>query len=176
MSAFGGTFASKYGIAFSELDFKKSIRELEGSFITVSKRRFGSGLIVSFHNPSVEDFLLNYLNNNRDVVSDILEAAPFFNQFFKVFALAGSVPGGMYMHKVRGRLVVDGHIKELILNRSTNEINELGISELQSIEIPRKQTEGRFSRLSTLLNETRGLDDPRLREFAELEFERLHSS
>jgi len=175
MVAFASRFSQKYGFSYSGLDFKKAMRELEQCFISVDKAKYGDELIVTFHNPSIEDFLINYLRSDEDLIYDILDAAPLFNQFFNIFTLDGSNPVQMFKTKLRGRIVVDGTIKELIINRTMSSIAELGSSELESIDFPRKKREGPYSRLDILRGETRGINDKRIDEFLKAEFTKVSS-
>lgn len=61
--------------------FSKAIRELENTFI-ITKREEDK-IIVDFQNPSVQDFMSNYIKDDIETLESILSTAIFFNQFFK---------------------------------------------------------------------------------------------
>lgn len=76
---------AKYGISYSDLDFKKAIKELENSFL-ISKRDSFNDLVMDYINPSVQDFLVNYFKETPDFLEDVLRAAIYFNQYTKVLS------------------------------------------------------------------------------------------
>lgn len=78
-------YSSKYNITFSELHFKKSIRELENTFISISKDK-SNRLKIEYQNPSVQDFLVFYFRDYSEYITDILRTARNVNQFFSVFS------------------------------------------------------------------------------------------
>ncbi|WP_152622171.1 restriction endonuclease, partial [Archangium violaceum] len=60
------------------LEFKRIMRTFEKSF---TRTDFVSGLyVVRLHNPSIRDFLLNYLGENPEYIEKILDAGQFFSQ------------------------------------------------------------------------------------------------
>jgi hypothetical protein len=73
-------------IIYNEIEFKKSLRELENTFILTQKDDRHE-FAVNYQNPSVQDFLVNYFKEMPDYISDIIQSAIYFNQLFSVFAL-----------------------------------------------------------------------------------------
>jgi len=61
----------------SPLDFKDSLRELEGTFIKIHAVTGGS--LVQFHNPSIRDFIEPKVFN-EDVFETVVSSAVFFDQ------------------------------------------------------------------------------------------------
>jgi hypothetical protein len=59
-------------------DFEHALRELDNNFVSTSRE--GEDLIIDFHNPSVEDFIAQYLNNHPEDVRDLFDSAQFFEQ------------------------------------------------------------------------------------------------
>ncbi|HKK10335.1 MAG TPA: hypothetical protein VJ939_05830, partial [Bacteroidales bacterium] len=51
----------KYFISFDSIKFNRAIRELENTFIKTQKDSYDS-IVIEFQNPSIQDFLINYLN------------------------------------------------------------------------------------------------------------------
>jgi len=74
----------KYFIAFDSITFNRAIRELENTFITTQKDSY-DGIVIEFQNPSIQDFLINYLKDKDDLVTSLIEASLFVDQFFNVF-------------------------------------------------------------------------------------------
>lgn len=71
-----------YGSHADPDDFRKSLKELEGNFINISK--WSSCCYISFHNPSVKDFIEDYLSKNYSEVVAICNSAEFFDQFIAI--------------------------------------------------------------------------------------------
>ncbi|MBL8029688.1 MAG: restriction endonuclease [Candidatus Doudnabacteria bacterium] len=83
---FAQKYSKKYNFTFNSFSLKDSIKELENTFI--SSKRDGRGQIyIDFQNPSIKDFLLNYLKRDSDLVDDLITNVIFLNQFFTVFSV-----------------------------------------------------------------------------------------
>jgi hypothetical protein len=63
-------------------DFEHALKELDGNFVATSRK--GEDVLIAFHNPSVEDFLRQYLSSRHEDVRDLLDSAPFFEQCVKL--------------------------------------------------------------------------------------------
>lgn len=77
-SSFQRAMHDRLGFRMESNDFRNAVRELEGTFI--KSDRWGQDLLISFHNPSVQDFLEHRLAEEDDEVRTLLEAAVFFEQ------------------------------------------------------------------------------------------------
>jgi len=75
--------------------FKESLRELEGSFITIEPD--GKNKIIYFQNPSIKDFLINLIQNNSTLIEALISNIVFFDHFFNLFV----VEGKNYQNKVK---------------------------------------------------------------------------
>ncbi len=75
---------AKYKCSYSEIIFNKSLKEIEASFITFHKDKRNQ-TAIEFLNPSIFDFLFNYIKNNTESIKDILSTAIFINQYFYIF-------------------------------------------------------------------------------------------
>lgn len=82
---FSKEYTYKYNISFNELLFKKSIKELENTFISINKDN-NNRFKIEYQNPSVQDFLVFYFRNCSEYITDILKIARNINQFFAVFS------------------------------------------------------------------------------------------
>lgn len=69
----------KLGFQASSRDFENAIKELDGNFIQTSM--IGRDQMVTFHNPSVDDFIGAYLDASPQDILDLIEGATFFDQF-----------------------------------------------------------------------------------------------
>ncbi|WP_199925381.1 nSTAND3 domain-containing NTPase [Paenibacillus bouchesdurhonensis] len=78
-------FESKYyNYPFQRESFLHSLKELENTFIKITKRYDGENLI-QFQNPSVKDFLLNYIEGDEELLELIIESLVYFNHLFTIF-------------------------------------------------------------------------------------------
>jgi len=73
----------KYNISLSQSDFRDSLKEVVGNFISIDKS--GENNIVRFHNPSVRDFINNYLSVNIVLTKSIIESAVYFDQILSLW-------------------------------------------------------------------------------------------
>lgn len=89
IQSFAKIYSDKYGITYSEIEFNKSIRELENTFIQIQKDETNE-FAIGYQNPSVQDFLVHYFNHLDDFLSDIISSAIFYNQLFRIFSTAES--------------------------------------------------------------------------------------
>lgn len=89
--------STKYGLKYSEMEFKKSIKELENTFI-ISNSDSNDQITIEYQNPSVQDFLVAYLRDSQDIIEDIIDSATFFNQLVRIFA-----PDDRYL--INGKIV-----------------------------------------------------------------------
>jgi hypothetical protein len=60
------------------LRLDKALRELDGSFLSTT--RFGLVVLIEFHNPSIQEFLLQRLASNRNTCEVLLREARYFEQ------------------------------------------------------------------------------------------------
>lgn len=76
--AFHKKQASHYKFERTPNDFKNSLKELEGNFISTEKSK--DQTVVQFHNPSIRDFLKKYISTNPHELLAIVESATFHEQ------------------------------------------------------------------------------------------------
>lgn len=70
--------AKEYQFKTSPNDFLHAMKELEGNFITIEKSK--DRTIVRFHNPSIRDFLRDYISSHEQVLRALVQAAEYFDQ------------------------------------------------------------------------------------------------
>jgi hypothetical protein len=71
-------FVSRRGPEIPEKELRRALSELPGNFIVLKQDRGND--IVSFHNPSVQDFVDRHLERNPDLYEALGKAACFFEQ------------------------------------------------------------------------------------------------
>jgi len=79
----------RFGFPTSSGDFEKAIRELDGNFIKTGQ--YGSDLFVTFHNPSVEDYVRRYIREEqpaRGIIVDLIITSVFVEQFMQAWGIA----------------------------------------------------------------------------------------
>lgn len=71
------------GLIFDDVTWKESLKVLEDCFIKINKKE--GQFIVSVHNPSVLDYLINYLKHNNNTVEKLIKGALYIEQLLTVF-------------------------------------------------------------------------------------------
>lgn len=89
--------SSKFNFEISREDFINSLKELENTFIKISKvqsnrnngvaEKNGSKNLIQFQNPSIRDFLINKVRNNLNLISSLIDSAKYLNQLFHVYTI-----------------------------------------------------------------------------------------
>lgn len=129
---FAKTHSKKYEISYSEIDFKKSIRELENTFISIKKDSINK-FAVDYQNPSVQDFLVNYFKELPDYVEDLINSAIYFNQLFKIFATEEyyQIRGEIVQRK--NRIILKEKLKEIYINKILTDFDFLNSSVISRV-------------------------------------------
>ena len=84
LSEFLSVNSYKYLLPFDSITFYRSIRILENTFIRTQKDYDGE-IGVEYQNPSIQDFLINYLRGKHDLIESLLSAMIYIEQSFAVF-------------------------------------------------------------------------------------------
>jgi len=95
---------SKYSIHINEIEFKKIIKEIEGTFI-ILKKDSNHTFAAEYLNPSITDFLLNYVSSRKYLITDLIISAKYVNQFFNIFT-------------VKKEKIKSGHSRKITLSDS----------------------------------------------------------
>lgn len=69
----------KFGFTTQSGDWNDALKQLDGSFIAT--RRVGKDFVASFHNPSVRDYIEDFLSNSEADVVDLIRGAHFYEQY-----------------------------------------------------------------------------------------------
>jgi hypothetical protein len=83
----------KFGFATTSGDWDDAVKQLDGSFI--STQRVGKDPIVAFHNPSIRDYVEDFLSNSESDVGDLINASYFYEQYTQIWR-------GRRGHRYRG--------------------------------------------------------------------------
>jgi hypothetical protein len=78
----------RFGFSTSSGDWQDALKQLDGNFI--STQNLGGELVVSFHNPSVRDFVENFLASSESDVADLISASQFYEQYTSLWKGRGS--------------------------------------------------------------------------------------
>jgi len=89
--------SSKFNFEISREDFINSLKELENTFIKISKVQSNrnNGVVeknetknlIQFQNPSIRDFLINKVRNNLNLIGSLIDSAIYLNQLFHVYTI-----------------------------------------------------------------------------------------
>jgi hypothetical protein len=79
--------SGKYRINYSQIEFNKCIRELNDTFIATMETSNG-GTLVEFRDPSIVDFLVQYLKGVPDLLEDIVSSSIFLEQLLSEVMLS----------------------------------------------------------------------------------------
>jgi hypothetical protein len=78
--------AARYHHQIQAGDFHRALQELEGAFLSYSKRH------ASYLNPSVRDFVASVITNERETAEDLVNSAVRFKQVVNLWELAAARP------------------------------------------------------------------------------------
>ncbi|MFY0517844.1 restriction endonuclease [Lysinibacillus sp. UGB7] len=97
------------GRPFESVAFKRGIKELEKSFVKISKHP-NLGEVIWFLNPSIADFLIQYHKDNLNVRT-LWESTKYFHPMFEVFSFSN----------VQGKFLIPVNLQkefiDIIINR-----------------------------------------------------------
>ena len=89
--------SSKFNFKINREDFINSLKELENTFIKISKvqsdrsnslvKKNKTKNLIQFQNPSIRDFLINKVRNNIDLISSLINSAIYLNQLYDIYRI-----------------------------------------------------------------------------------------
>lgn len=122
--------STKYGVLLNDFTFTSSIRELHNTFITTSIDSYGE-VAVGFQNPSIFDFLVDYLESHIDIQQDLLSGAVFYNQLFEVFTtIEDKDAEDLIFDKPSGLIALSGKTLDIFTRRILDDFDKLNISKV----------------------------------------------
>lgn len=81
---FHKSMSKEYNLQIALSDFDDAIKELDNNFTKLNMDDDNQS-IVSFHNPSIRDFLISLINNNSSIKEMLINNLFYFNQIFYAF-------------------------------------------------------------------------------------------
>ena len=106
--------SEKYKSITSPRDFINSLKELDGNFVVIEKSR--DNLIIKFQNPSIKDYLHNYLGDNKEIIKILISTSVYFEQInwlwsfrkeFQIFTDTGS-DNSILLEGIKNTLYANG--------------------------------------------------------------------
>jgi len=76
----------RHSVRYSTWAFRAALDVMEGSFLSLDN--FDGTIFVGFHNPSIREFVLDWLVGDGHLLSDVLESALFIDQIYLLHAYA----------------------------------------------------------------------------------------
>lgn len=74
----------KFGFPSSSGDWNDALKQLDGSFVTTN--RIGKDLAVTFHSPSIRDYLEDFLSSSDGDVVDLVHGCHFYEQYTTIWS------------------------------------------------------------------------------------------
>jgi len=176
---FAKTFSRKYEISYSEIDFKKSIRELENTFVSIKKDSTNK-FAVDYQNPSVQDFLVNYFKDLPDYIEDLINSAIYFNQLFRIF----STEEYYHIHdktiKRKNKILLKERLKEVFINKLLNDFDFLNSSIISNVTYKevanlywRKLEYSDYTKINEIIKESLSDESPKIKQFILKKFQKI---
>lgn len=107
----------RYEVSYSHSLFLRALKELESTFITIGRDDHGNEYI-DFQNPSIQDFLTNYLDKEPLLSEDLIASAIFIEQIFRLFSQKESP----YVKKI----AINKSFAKKVTQKVTNDFDALG--------------------------------------------------
>lgn len=98
----------KYNRRIAPSDFRTSLQELEGAFLSYNSGR------ASYLNPSVREFVASVILDNREVAEDLLDSATRFRQIVSLWRLSTAHPNSELGKAVTSDLVLVAPLSRLL--------------------------------------------------------------
>lgn len=153
IQSFAKNLSQKYNIKFSEQEFKKSLKELENTFIITKKDNNGI-IAIEYQNPSIQDFLVNYLSEQNDLITDLIKNAIFFNQLSGIFTFYEEPQIQGKLVKQANKVLLKNDLSDQYIDKIISDFDYLNSSQLIKYR-PNSWTKSNFSdikKLSTIIN------------------------
>ena len=87
--AYNLAYSKTFGATISAQDFRSALRELEGDFLVYDQE--GEEFLVRFQNPSVEDFVREFLGGSVSEMSLLVRSAVYYEQVSNLWAWRGGI-------------------------------------------------------------------------------------
>tara|TARA_R110002049_G_scaffold187779_1_gene356050 strand:- start:652 stop:2946 length:2295 start_codon:yes stop_codon:yes gene_type:complete len=164
---------AKYNITIDSIEFRRIIKELENTFIQTRMDSY-SKIAVEFQNPSIQDFLIKYIDGNNALILDLIKSFSFESQFFRIFTF--ETTQSEYNRRITlDETIIDTYIDKIILD--FNLFKTSGITRLNYANSDRftwyKNSDFTLAFLNQILNEMQRVSNKRLEDFVTEMFENI---
>jgi hypothetical protein len=133
----------RFGISASPRDFHRALKELEGNFVSAQRESPGTdpdGLTITYHNPSVRDFIRNYLSVASAELELLIKNAVFFEQLVTLWRYRDNTESGQAFAKA-----LDSHVAEF-LEAAARTLHAGDIDDVPSHELVFRRARMNFER------------------------------
>lgn len=161
----------KYPLTIDSIEFNKIIKELENTFIVTNMDSYNK-IAVEFQNPSIQDFLINYIKDKNTLITELIKSFFFSSQFFRIFTFDNS------LSEYNRKIPLTGKIVEEFVNKIITDFNFFKSSAIIRLNYKENRfswykSEGfKYSFLNQLLTELEFLSNKKLNDFVIDEFQR----
>lgn len=76
--------SQEVGLKYDDVKWRQSLKVLMNCFLKIDNRK--DGKLVTMYNPSIADFIVFYLNQNKTTALQIIKGASFIEQLYQVFS------------------------------------------------------------------------------------------
>lgn len=119
--------SNKLNFEINREDFINSLKELENTFIKISKvqsdRSYGlekknkTKNLIQFQNPSIRDFLINKVRNTITLISSLIDNAIYLNQLFDIYRI--------YYENKSYKILLDNDLVSKLINNIIQKFDNL---------------------------------------------------
>ncbi|MCK9454370.1 MAG: restriction endonuclease [Sulfurimonas sp.] len=123
------TMAKEYNFSTTPSDFDSAIKELDNNFTKITMDD-GKQSIVSFHNPSIRDFIISLINNSTSIKEMLIDNLLYFNQAFYAFRNPNETTEHIFdKHKIN----IDNDLEKKLALKSIELTNDIKTTSIKII-------------------------------------------
>jgi len=115
------SMAKEYNFSITPSDFDSAIKELDNNFTKLTMDDDKQS-IISFHNPSIRDFLISFINNNSSIKEMLIDNLLYFNQIFYAFKNPNEERQVIFD---KNRINLNSHLEEKLALKSIDLISDI---------------------------------------------------
>lgn len=161
----------KYPLKIDSIEFKKIIKELESTFISTKMDSYKK-IAIEFQNPSIQDFLINYIKGKNELIEDLINSFSFVSQFFRIFTFDKS------KNEFNRRISLNSYLLEKYVDKIISDFNLFKSSYIYRANFENSsrfgwyKTDGfKYSFLIQILEELENSSNQKLYDFVIEEFQ-----